>query len=583
MFRRSLLVAFLGLLAAACGELDSEGTASAGFESVTHQQAITRVCGADRYTGPQGVDVSKYQGNYDWAAQKAAGVVFGIARVSDGTNTPDEYFDRNWTQMKTHGFYRGAYQYFRPGQDAVAQANMVVSKVGRLGPGDLPAVIDVESAGGQSPATIRNKIQQWLDIVEAGTGKKPMIYTAAYFWRDNVGEGYFTEYPLWVANYGATCPLTPDGWGKWTMWQYCDGNPDYCSNGQGFDRNVFNGTMAELEEFANGGADWAAEYVNQTFPLAAEPLVMVAGETTSGHIELKNTGKQAWDSNTKLATTEPRDRDSIFANDSWPAPNRPAAVEGTVAPNESYKFEFELTAPDEPGTYFEHFGVVQEGVSWFSDSGGPPDDQLQIQVQVVKAPYAARVTASSFGEQPVAIEVGKTLEAWVEVQNIGTEPWSSGVVMLAPTPRDGESPLYDAAWLSATRVSTVDGSIAPGGAFRFPLPLHGAAEGSVTQTFSFIAEGTGWFGDLPHGGGPADDAITVVANVHAPGEAPEPGENPEIPTGGEAPGGVDEHGLPPIVGPSPGIEGGCSHAGGRPEGFLIVLFGGLFAYGRRRR
>ena len=138
-----LLLALVLLLLAACSE-DDGGAASAGYENVTIQQAVTRVCGADRYTGVQGADVSKYQANFNWEAQKNAGMTFGIARISDGVNTPDEYFDRNWAELKRLGMIRGAYQYFRPAQNVAQQANMVVNKLGRLGPGDLPAVIDVE-------------------------------------------------------------------------------------------------------------------------------------------------------------------------------------------------------------------------------------------------------------------------------------------------------------------------------------------------------------------------------------------------------------------------------------------------------
>jgi len=55
-------------------------------------QDVTEVCGA-KTTGPvQGVDVSHYQGNFDWAAAK---VDFGYAQVSDGVTAPDPTFDAN--------------------------------------------------------------------------------------------------------------------------------------------------------------------------------------------------------------------------------------------------------------------------------------------------------------------------------------------------------------------------------------------------------------------------------------------------------------------------------------------------------
>ncbi len=388
--RGGLLAVLLAMCAGlvACGdEADSGRTAQAGYQPRTVGEPLTRVCGVNKYNGPQGADVSKYQGDFDWAAQKSAGLAFGYARISDGTNIIDAKFDQNWRQMKANGILRGAYQFFRPGQDAAAQANMVVQKIGRLGPGDMPAMIDVEADDGQSKATVAAKVKQWIDIVEQGTGKKPVIYTGAYFWRDHVGSTAFSSYPLWIAAYGPSCPSLPPGWSDWTIWQYCNGQTQYCSNGQGFDRDVFNGSLSKLRQMADGGVDWSATYVDQSFPLAATAIKMVPGQTLSGYIELKNTGSKTWNSDTRLATTQPRDRNSIFADSTWLAPNRPAGVSGTVPPGQSYKFQFTLHAPNQPGTYHEYFGVVQEGVHWFSDpgQGGPPDDQLQVQIKVADA------------------------------------------------------------------------------------------------------------------------------------------------------------------------------------------------------
>jgi MYXO-CTERM domain-containing protein len=136
---------------------------------------------------------------------------------------------------------------------------------------------------------------------------------------------------------------------------------------------------------AYGSVAYAASYVSQSFPLATTTLVMQAGQVIPSYIELKNTGTKAWDSNTRLGTTQPRDRASAFADATWIAPNRPAGVNGTVAPGGTYKFEFDLAAPDQPGVYDEFFGVVEEGVAWFSDSGqgGPADDQIEVKIQVV--------------------------------------------------------------------------------------------------------------------------------------------------------------------------------------------------------
>ena len=136
---------------------------------------------------------------------------------------------------------------------------------------------------------------------------------------------------------------------------------------------------------AYGNVAYAATFVSQSFPYASTTMTMTAGDVVPSYIELKNTGTKSWDSKTRIGTTVARDRTSAFADSSWIAPNRPAGVSGTVAPGATYKFKFDLAAPDKPGLYDEHFGVVEEGVAWFSDSGqgGPPDDQLEVKIQVV--------------------------------------------------------------------------------------------------------------------------------------------------------------------------------------------------------
>jgi len=227
----------LAPLGAGCSSAPGDDVGTAG-------EAVTRVCGAPTNGAVQGYDVSVFQGAFAWQGR---GVAFGFARISDGTGTIDPQFEGNWARMKAAGVLRGAYQFFEPGGDEVAQANLMVQKVGRLGSGDLPAMIDVEVTGGKNGATIAAKVRRWLQIVEAGTGRRPIIYTGSFFWQDNVGDATFGDYPVWIAAYGTTCPSLPPGWSNWTFWQYSDGNG-------ALDHDVFNGTREQLEALAHANA-----------------------------------------------------------------------------------------------------------------------------------------------------------------------------------------------------------------------------------------------------------------------------------------------------------------------------------------
>jgi uncharacterized protein (TIGR03382 family) len=141
---------------------------------------------------------------------------------------------------------------------------------------------------------------------------------------------------------------------------------------------------------AYGQIDYGATYVSQSWPLASAPaMTLKCGESIAANIVLKNTGTKTWNTDTALGTTEPRDRTSIFAGADWAAPNRAAKIGGTVAPGAngtfSFKFDGPVGAACVPGSYKEHFGIVQDGTAWFSDTGdgGPADDQIEALINLV--------------------------------------------------------------------------------------------------------------------------------------------------------------------------------------------------------
>jgi lysozyme len=368
-------------------------------EQVAEAEDAMTVCAGPNVV--KGIDVSYYQGTIDWGAVSGAGWRFAITRINDGSFM-DPKFDENWAGIKNAGMIRGAYQFFRPGNDAAEQAQVVIDKVGQLGPGDLPVTIDVEATDGQSPTTIANKITTWMELVEAGTGKKPIIYTGKYFWQDNVQSGAFSDYPLWHAQYPNAClpPNDPppacgcaniaDQWATWTIWQYTS-TGSIPGIGTNVDKNVFMGTEDDLIAFANQGGYGA------TVVSVEAPSTVLAGEAFTAKITVQNSGGMPWDGGTRLGTTEPRDRTSAFYDASWLDQNRVAAVEGAVALGGSYTFELTMHAPADVGAYVEHFGLVQEAVTWFADQGGPADTDIAIAVQVIDGPAPNGVGSGSGG------------------------------------------------------------------------------------------------------------------------------------------------------------------------------------------
>ena len=213
----------------------------------------TTVCGA----GPtvNGMDVSYYDTSVDWSVAKAAGIDFAFIRVTDGTQYQDPKFAEFWAGARTAGVIRGAYQFFRPAEDPIAQADLMLSLMGPLQVGDLPPVLDVEVSGGLSTTDVAANIHAWVDHVTTVIGRAPIIYAGLYSWPEYTGGADLTSSPLWLAQYTtAACPDIPAPWTQWMFWQHSDtGTVDGVVSDQ-LDLNVFNGTLEQLQAFTVGGA-----------------------------------------------------------------------------------------------------------------------------------------------------------------------------------------------------------------------------------------------------------------------------------------------------------------------------------------
>jgi lysozyme len=216
-----------------------------------------------------GIDVSHYQGTVDWNTVKSAGVSFAFAKATESTSYVDSQFKTNWQTMKAAGLLRGAYHFFQAVNDATAQAQNFIKTVGVLDPTDLPPVLDIESAGGATSSTIIRGTQTWLNAVEQGLGRKPMIYTNASFWNQYL-TNQFGTYPLWIANYGVTAPKIPNGWSQWNFWQYSQTGKVQGVSGS-VDTDWYNGTYADLLAFLQVPAE-AARLAAPAQPVTSSSL-----------------------------------------------------------------------------------------------------------------------------------------------------------------------------------------------------------------------------------------------------------------------------------------------------------------------
>ena len=261
----------LGLLLVAC-----EPKSEVDLEEASSSEDALQVCA--KGSTLSGIDVSEFQDSISWPSVKTAGTTFAFIRVSDGVDYPDDRFQQNWQGAMDAGITRGAYQYFRPGDDPVAQANLLLESMGTLGPNDLPPVVDVETQDGVSDATLVKNLRVWIARVEEVSGRRPIIYAALGFWDTVQGTEEFDAYPLWVANYGPSCPYLPATWSRWDFWQYTDSGSVSGVPGP-VDRNRFNGTVADLQAFI------AASKTTTTTSLS--PVEVYWARETNGMYQLR--------------------------------------------------------------------------------------------------------------------------------------------------------------------------------------------------------------------------------------------------------------------------------------------------------
>lgn len=192
-----------------------------------------------------GMDVSYWQGTIDWDAVVSDQIAFAYIRVSDGVDPLDSEFSRNWAEAKRVGIRRGAYQFFRPSEDAIAQAELLAEQVGVLLPEDLPPAVDVEADDGKTAEEIVTALGTWITKTEELTGRIPVIYTGTWFWDSFVCSSEFVDHPLWVAHYNVECPNLPESWAQWAFFQTTSsGSVDGIAGN--VDLDLFNGNASDL-------------------------------------------------------------------------------------------------------------------------------------------------------------------------------------------------------------------------------------------------------------------------------------------------------------------------------------------------
>ncbi len=235
----------------------ARGSAYLGMGVIAHDGQGSQSSRQPRVEQTEGVDVSSYQGNVDWATLWNSGVRWAYTKATEGTYYQNDYFAQQYNGSYDVGMIRGSYHFATPDTTSGAtQAQYFVSHGGGWS-GDgktLPGMLDIEwdpygaDCYGLSAGSMVSWIQDFTNTYRSLTGRDPVIYTATSWWTECTGNSaaFGSVNPLAIARYASDAGTLPAGWGFYTIWQYTSTGPTVG------DHDHFNGALDRVQALANG-------------------------------------------------------------------------------------------------------------------------------------------------------------------------------------------------------------------------------------------------------------------------------------------------------------------------------------------
>ncbi len=200
----------------------------------------------------KGVDVSEHQKDIDWKGLASEDISFAFIKATEGSSYVDKRFEENWKHANRTDLKVGAYHFMSYDTPGKSQAENFIKQV-HWRFGMLPPVVDVEFYGDYiSSHPKKSQMYDVLDVIldefEAKYGRRPIIYTNTYIYKNYI-SGRYDDYPIWISDPGLSEKL-PDG-REWTFCQYTfKAKSKYIADGKKYvDMNVFNGSRWEFRKY----------------------------------------------------------------------------------------------------------------------------------------------------------------------------------------------------------------------------------------------------------------------------------------------------------------------------------------------
>ena len=177
-----------------------------------------------------GIDVSKWNGEIDWAAvaNSPANIDFAIIRCGNrfgksGDIAVDPYFKKNIEGAIKNGIKVGVYFYSQAitKAEAVEEASAALELVKGYNL-QLPIYIDTENLdGGRANKLSKEErteiIKTFCEVIK-NAGYKPGVYSGKWWYMNKINVSEIEQYHIWVAQYNTTCSYP----GRYDIWQYTE-------------------------------------------------------------------------------------------------------------------------------------------------------------------------------------------------------------------------------------------------------------------------------------------------------------------------------------------------------------------------
>ena len=154
-----------------------------------------------------GIDISSHNGNINYNMLKNSGIKYVYIKATEGVNFKDSRYLEYANNIKAIGLKFGFYHFMSEKTDPTQQAIDFYNAIKNIGYNLIP-VLDIETNNlGRNRTQISDRCLTFLNKFKQLSNQDCIIYTGAYFGRDNLDNRLKDKYKGWIAHYGVSSPM----------------------------------------------------------------------------------------------------------------------------------------------------------------------------------------------------------------------------------------------------------------------------------------------------------------------------------------------------------------------------------------